>query len=357
MSGGVVTRGRERRDQQNGQNSKTIEQKRDEEQVQHAEANSLALTMRSGLEAISKEIRDLKTEMKKDLTTLKEQVTEDVKSEINDLKREMYQQLSANTKTLQAQGSRIAEAEGRIAETETWNMEVKDALCKSLKQQQMLQDKLTDIEGRSRRNNIRIFGIPEDKEGDSAPKYLHQLLTTELSLPPNVNLQIQRAHRALAQKPNINSPPRSMIVHFLEFTVKEMVLKKAWQKKIVVEGRPLIFDHDYATEVVQKRKAYNGIKKLLKEKGIRFQTPLTKMRIPWDDGPKLYGSAQEAACDMRKRGFSVGPTGLAAPDHEATLERLQQAMPWQRVGERREGTARSAKEKLQEFERITQDSE
>ncbi|KAF3854205.1 hypothetical protein F7725_022260 [Dissostichus mawsoni] len=139
-------------------------QKRDEEQVQHAEANSLALTMRSGLEAISKEIRNLKTEMKKDLTTLKEQVTEDVKSEINDLKREMYQQLSANTKTLQAQGSRIAEAEGRIAETETWNMEVKDALCKSLKQQQMLQDKLTDIEGRSRRNNIRIFGIPRIKK-------------------------------------------------------------------------------------------------------------------------------------------------------------------------------------------------
>ncbi|KAK1892095.1 Formin-2 [Dissostichus eleginoides] len=86
MSGGVVTRGRERRDQQNGQNSKTTEQKRDEEQVQLAEANSLALTMRSGLQAISKEIRDLKTEMKKDLTTLKEQVTEDVKSEINDLK-------------------------------------------------------------------------------------------------------------------------------------------------------------------------------------------------------------------------------------------------------------------------------
>ncbi|KAF3851605.1 hypothetical protein F7725_013377 [Dissostichus mawsoni] len=138
----------------------------------------------------------------------------------------MYQQLSANTKTLQAQGSRIAEAEGRIAETETWNMEVKDALCKSLKQQQMLQDKLTDIEGR-------------------------------------------------------NGPEESLA------------------KKIVVEGRPLIFDHDYATEVVQKRKAYNGIKKLLKEKGIRFQTPLTKMRIHWDDGPKLYGSAQEAACDMR----------------------------------------------------------
>ncbi|KAK1904685.1 Formin-2 [Dissostichus eleginoides] len=109
MSGGCVTRGRERRDQQNGQNSKTMEQNQDEEQVQLAEANSLTLTMRSGLEAISKEIRDLKTEIKKDLTTLKEQVTEDVKSEINELKREMYQQLSANTKT----STRISNRRGR----------------------------------------------------------------------------------------------------------------------------------------------------------------------------------------------------------------------------------------------------
>ena len=71
-----------------------------------------------------------------------------------------------------------------------------------------------------------------------------------------------------------------------------MILKKAWQKKIALEGRQLIFDHDYATEVVQKRKAYIGIKKALKEKGIRFQTPLTKMRIHWDSGPKLYETAQ-----------------------------------------------------------------
>ena len=46
----------------------------------------------------------------------------------------------------------------------------------------------------------------------------------------------------------------------------------------MIEGRHLSFDHDYATEVIQKRKTYTGIKRLLKEKGIRFQTPLEKMR-------------------------------------------------------------------------------
>ncbi len=62
--------------------------------------------------------------MKKDLTTLKEQVTKAVKSEINELKQEIYQQLSANTKTLQIHGTQIAEAEDRIMEMETWNIEV-----------------------------------------------------------------------------------------------------------------------------------------------------------------------------------------------------------------------------------------
>ncbi|KAJ4946175.1 hypothetical protein JOQ06_023845 [Pogonophryne albipinna] len=268
MSGGVVTRGRERLDQQNGQHSKTMEQNHDEEQVQLAEANSLTLTMRSGLEAISKEIRNLKTEIKKDSTTLKEQVTDDVKSEINELKREMYQQLSANTKTLQAQGSRIAEAEGQIEETETWNMEVKDALCKSLKQQQILQDKLTDIEGRSRRNNIRIFGIPEDKEGDSAPKYVHQLLTASKCQPAN---------------------------------------------PMGTQGAGPKTELQLATAIYDR--TFFGIH---------------------GDGPEERS---------------------AALDHEASLERLHQGLPWQRVGERRDGTARRAKEKLQEFERITQDSE
>lgn len=238
-------------------------------------------------------------------------------------------------------------------------MEAKVGLCKSLKQQKILQDKLMDIEGRNRRNNIRIFGIPKDIEGDSAITYVQKLLTTEFSLPSDVSLQIQCAHRTLAQKSNHNSPPRSIIVNFLELSIKEMVLKKAWQKKIVVEGRQLIFDHDYATEVVQKRKEYSGIKKILKERGISFQTPLTRMRIHLVSGPKLNESAREAALDLRRQGLTVE---LPRPttDLDTTLEGLQQGLTWQRVGWSdttalgQRGGDGATKEKLQEFERIPQ---
>ena len=74
-----------------------------------------------------------------------------------------------------------------------------------------LQEKMTDLEGRSRRNNIRIFGIPEGTEENSTSKYLERILTTKLEFPRDTPLQIQRAHRALAQKPPPNAPPTAMV--------------------------------------------------------------------------------------------------------------------------------------------------
>lgn len=94
-----------------------------------------------------------------------------------------------------------------------------------------MQEKIIDLEGRSMRNNIRIFGLPEDTEGNSVIKYVEQLLKTELQLPEEMTLQIQRAHRALAQKPGPNTTSRSIVVNFLQFETKEMILTKAWQKK------------------------------------------------------------------------------------------------------------------------------
>ncbi len=141
---------------------------------------------------------------------------------------------------------------------------------------------MTDLESRSRRNNLRIYGVAEGEEGESAAKFVQDLLRRELHLPEDFNLQIQRAHRSLAQKPADGAQPRPIIVNFLEFTTKEKVLKEVW--KIILRSKVLSFDHDYATEIVQKRKEYNAAKRILKEKGVRFQMPFTRMRIHWETG-------------------------------------------------------------------------
>lgn len=88
----------------------------------------------------------------------------------------------------------------------------------------------------------------------------------------------------------------------------------------------ITFAHDLPTEVNNKLKEYKNIKKALKDKQVRFQTPYpAKMRIHWENGPRLYNNATEAAEDMRKRGYSLDPMQPADTDWE---KRLTQSACW-----------------------------
>ncbi|KAK7880965.1 hypothetical protein WMY93_032419 [Mugilogobius chulae] len=83
--------------------------------------------------------------------------------------------------------------------------------------------KVSDLEGRARRNNIRLYGVPEDTEGTSTAAYVENLIKRELGgdLSVEGNLGIERAHRALGPKPPAGAPPRSIVVRFIRFTTKE----------------------------------------------------------------------------------------------------------------------------------------
>ncbi len=87
---------------------------------------------------------------------------------------------------------------------------------------------MNDLESRARRNNLQIHGVPEGAEGRSVKELVVKLLRTELKLDDDVDLQIQRAHRALTPKPGPNTLPRSIIINFQQYSHKEMIIQKAW---------------------------------------------------------------------------------------------------------------------------------
>lgn len=101
---------------------------------------------------------------------------------------------------------------------------------------------------------------------------MESFIKAELSLW-DIDLGIQRCHRALGPKPPQNVSPRSVVIYFLEFRTKELVLSSAWKKgEIHLDQRRVYFDRDYLADIQKKRRAYATIRKLLKEKGLRFQT-------------------------------------------------------------------------------------
>lgn len=298
---------------------------------------------------ISKQISDLRTELKSDLDSFKT----DMKHDMNTLKHDINQQLIATKLTVQEQGEKLEEAQTRIGGLETWSAVANDALRQSLKEQRKMFDKINDLESRGRRNNLRIYGVREEEEGSSTITFVENLLRSEKLINEGVDPQIQRAHRSLGPKPGADAPPRSIIVNFLEFKVKETVLRNAWKKKIFVQDKPIAFDHDYTAEVVQQRRAYKNVKSVLKAKGIRFQSPFNKLRIHWDTGPRLYHNPVEAAREMRRRGFDVEePQERGGFDTAALLDQLENASPWQTVPRRSDGGAiQRVRERLQEFHR------
>ncbi|CAL9691046.1 unnamed protein product [Knipowitschia caucasica] len=278
--------------------------------------------------------------------------------EIKDFRKDNAQQLKEVKEEIQTINARLEEVEDRVSGSEQRIQTMEDVMGELLKLQAKLESQLIDQEGRSRRNNVRIYGVIEGEENNSPSMidFVEKLLKENLQLPPTLNLHVERAHRALAAVPPDGAPPRSIIARFLNYKIKDEVLRKAWQSKgFLWKGKQISFDNDYAPEVLKQRQSYMEAKKMLKQRGIRFQTPFpAKLRVFYQDGVKLYNSAEDATKDMRERGFPV--TVYKPP--ETLLSRIKK-LTWDTV-ERKRGTPlhpettrqaapSSVKERLQQY--------
>ncbi|KAJ8349741.1 hypothetical protein SKAU_G00248710 [Synaphobranchus kaupii] len=285
------------------------------------------------MRAIQNEIRALRSDFKSDLGEFRLSLRDDMRKDLNEFRGEINRKLKETTDDLQTTKARVTETEQRIAEIEEWDGAASDALIQALEKQEVLQAKLTDLEACSRRNNLRIYGVPEGSEGNDLPEFVTRLIKSELGPQIDVvDLGIQRCHRELAPKPPRDAPPRSLVLCFLEFRVKEQVLHTAWKnKEVCYQGKRIFFDRDYLPETLKKRKAYaeGGILKELKAKGIRFQTPYpAKLRVFFESGTQIYECAAEAAKDLKKKGFSL--ENVKGPD--STQSKQRRLATWEKAG-------------------------
>lgn len=113
----------------------------------------------------------------------------------------------------------------RVTSVETAAGENFEALCKAEKAISDLQalnatlvDRIDDLENRSRRVNLRIINVPEGSEnkGDMVAfvsMLLHETMNQVFATPP----ELDRAHRALMQKPKDGQRPRPIIVAFHKY--------------------------------------------------------------------------------------------------------------------------------------------
>uniref|UniRef100_A0A672Y8S3 L1 transposable element RRM domain-containing protein n=1 Tax=Sphaeramia orbicularis TaxID=375764 RepID=A0A672Y8S3_9TELE len=196
--------------------------------------------------------------------------------------------------------SRLTEYEERLAAAEEKSQRSERALRYLLYRDASISAKCEDLESRARRNNLRIYGVKEDEENNSNMiDFISDLIRTSLTLPGDLNLNIVRAHRSLTMKPkNPESPPRSIIVRFLDYRTKERVIQEAWKHRggTTYKEQKIFFDQDYTVDTQRKRKQVRDVIKRLKEKNIKAQSPFpAKLKLHLESGVKTFTSLADAA--------------------------------------------------------------
>uniref|UniRef100_A0A3Q2Y3G7 L1 transposable element RRM domain-containing protein n=1 Tax=Hippocampus comes TaxID=109280 RepID=A0A3Q2Y3G7_HIPCM len=189
-----------------------------------------------------------------------------IMKELREFREDNSQQLNVIREEINKTSARIEEAEKRINETETRLQVAEDTVQELLHLQIHLDAKLTDLE----------------------------------ELPATFELRVERAHRALMPKPPGDASPRSIVAKLSSHRMKEELLRSAWHKRGFEHlGKRVNLDHDYAPDVLKRRREYAEAKAVLKERKIRFQTPFpARFRVYYPEGAVVYESAGEATEDL-----------------------------------------------------------
>uniref|UniRef100_A0A3B1JG20 L1 transposable element RRM domain-containing protein n=1 Tax=Astyanax mexicanus TaxID=7994 RepID=A0A3B1JG20_ASTMX len=167
-------------------------------------------------------------------------------------------------------------------------------LEKTVERIQSKSAKMTDIEDRNRRSNVRLVGLKESEEGDNCIAFLRANLSKWIPSLAGREIKIERAHRIYSGKNTTH--PRTVVFKLLDYTDRQAILKGARAASPVKHGgSSLLFFPDYSHETTRKRKAFADVRKKLDNLGIQsFLLFPATLKITYGGRQILLRSPDEA---------------------------------------------------------------
>ena len=204
--------------------------------------NKMELGIRGEIQKLSQEFNEFKDKTTKDLDTLKQEFTA-----LKDMKN-----------TVESLSNRMEQAEERISDIEDKVFERSQSLKEEEKWRAKTDHSLRELSDNSKKNNIRVIGIPENDEvaAKGAEALLHEIMKENFpDMPRESEIQIADSFRTPARF-NPNKPsPRHIIISFTKVNMKEKILKAARRKKtITYKGKNIRITADLSAETFQARR-------------------------------------------------------------------------------------------------------
>ena len=190
---------------------------------------------------------------------------------------------------------RVTSAEQRISNVEDSVIKMTPEVAALQKTVTELLGKVEDMECRNRRKQARLVNLPEHTEGQDATLFLEKLIPPVLKLDRGVRLVVERAHRVGTPPAAPEDKPRTLIMRFLNFKDREMVLKAAKTNPVVYNNNTLGVYPDLATSVHKRQRKFDPARKVLMEKGVKKHKILfpARLLVTHNDEPTIYETPAE----------------------------------------------------------------
>ncbi|KAJ1191440.1 hypothetical protein NDU88_000756 [Pleurodeles waltl] len=153
--------------------------------------------------------------------------------------------------------SRVAGLEHRMGTLEAHMSTVQDRDQDLL----YLWSEITDLEDRSRRDNISLFGILENEEGPDVQTFLGSIVPKLTSLTSDPPLEFQRAHRGGPKCLDGTSRPRPIIACLLRHAQTRQLRQAARNHgPFQMEKYEIRITADYSKDTNERRKAFLALR-------------------------------------------------------------------------------------------------
>lgn len=250
----------------------------------------------AAIAALRSELAGFKTEICSTIETKIADATAVLRGELASLKAENDTAISTLKTKMDEHGmelQELAEAANSSAETVRG---LETSVQKLREQVTFLSEKCTDLEGRSKRLNLRVAGLKEGREvGPNMRDFAALLLKEALDLEETP--LIDRAHRALRKRPGDAEPPRHLIIklHYCH-TFEDIMRKAMGTGDIIFRGQKIQIFRDLPPEVAKRRAAFTTVRKMLRGKPrIRYGLLYpAKLRLTHDGMEKFFIDPKEA---------------------------------------------------------------
>ena len=214
-----------------------------------------------------------------------------------DLMRPLQSSVNALTETVSGFNQRLKATETTVADNFEALIKAEKTIRHLEEQNETLTDRLDDLENRSRRANLRILNVPENSEtGQSAVRFVSDMLMKVMPGAFDNPPELERAHRALGPRPVAGKPPRPFVVCFHKYQEKERALQWARTHEVKLNGFTLRIYPDLSSALVKKRAAFKAVKQKLYEKNVKFSLLYpTRLRVEFGKETFFFTSPGEAS--------------------------------------------------------------